>query len=50
MMKQGQCKIELNSANGTHFGRHQSLVSVDLLKVKKYPQTRKIVKVFESDN
>ena len=25
-------------------------VSVKLLKVKKYPQTRKIVKVFESDN
>ena len=25
-------------------------VSVELLKVKKYPQTRKIFKVFESDN
>ena len=48
MMRQRGAK--LNSANGTYFGGHQRLCLLNYLKSKEYPQTREILKVFESDN
>ena len=39
----------LNIANGTHFDGHQSF-SVELFKVKKYLNTRIVLKIFESDS
>ena len=56
MTKQGQCTCKIERSNKIKqrkwraFWWTPEFVSVELFKVKKYPQAREILKIFESDD
>ena len=52
MTRQGQCEIkrEVIEQREQHAFWWTEFVSVELFKVKKYPNTSKVLKIFESEN
>ena len=51
MTRQGQCKIGvIEQHEQDAFRWTPEFVSVELFKIQKYPKTRKVLKIFESDS
>ena len=43
-------KFNFNSANGMHFGGHQSLCLLNCLRSKNMLKQREVLKIFKSDS